>query len=125
MTDGNQPSALPLSGMRVLVAEDDWFIADALRWAFEKAGAEVVGLAATVTDAEQIVATSTIDAAVMDITLQQKGSAAPLAERLAKRGTKVVIISAKECEPALAALVHAVLLKPFDMKDLIATLASS
>lgn len=115
-------SARPLTGLSVLIAEDSWHIADALRAMVERAGATTAGMAATLAEAETLTATARYDAAIMDLNLRDE-LAHGLVERLADRGVKVIVISGYKVEPALAAKVHAVLSKPAAPADLIAALA--
>lgn len=112
----------PLAGISVLVAEDSWHLAEAMRMLIERSGGTVVGLAGTLAEAERLAATHTFDAAVMDLNLH--GSHADgLAERLAAAGTKVVILTGYERPPVLAAKVHDCLTKPASPAILIAALA--
>lgn len=60
-----------LAGRRLLLVEDDFFIADDFTAAFEAAGAEVVGPAATLRAALDLIEqTEHLDGAVLDINLQ-------------------------------------------------------
>ncbi|MGE0627841.1 MAG: response regulator [Hyphomicrobiaceae bacterium] len=112
---------LSLSGLRILVAEDSWHLADALRITLEGAGAEVIGLAATLADAEHIAATIDFDAAVMDLNLHD-AMAHALAQRLAAAGKKVVVISGYDIKGEISHQVHATLGKPTSTAALISAL---
>jgi DNA-binding NarL/FixJ family response regulator len=57
------------SPVRVLIVEDDYFVATDLEHAFMQAGCEVVGVAVTAEEALQIAATTSPDIAIMDIRL--------------------------------------------------------
>jgi CheY-like chemotaxis protein len=60
-----------LAGRRILLVEDDFIIADDFTAAFEAAGAEVVGPAATLQKALELLEhTERLDGAVLDINLQ-------------------------------------------------------
>lgn len=62
-----------LAGRRVLLVEDDYFIASTMRSQFEKSGARVLGPVPSVRDALALIAASPeIDAAVLDINLQEE-----------------------------------------------------
>lgn len=74
-----------LTGMRVLVAEDEPLVAMALQDELEEAGAIVVGPAGTVEAALSLLDGRDIDAAVLDIKLQAD-LVFPLADALAARG---------------------------------------
>lgn len=61
--------ASDLSGKRVLVVEDEWFIADEMRDALERCGAIVVGPAPDLDGAQALVEAGGFDCAVLDINL--------------------------------------------------------
>lgn len=65
--NGGAPSEL--EGKRVLVVEDEWFIADEMRDALERCGATVVGPAPDVEAARELVHAGGFDCAVLDINL--------------------------------------------------------
>jgi DNA-binding NtrC family response regulator len=81
----------PLAGKRLLVVEDEYLIASDLVAALEEARAEVVGPAATVEAALQLVASedSTLDGAVLDINLRDQ-RVFPVADALEARGVPFV-----------------------------------
>ncbi len=69
----NGKSAEPagvLRGMRVLIAEDNWLLADTLSVLLEERGARVIGPAPTASAAIRLVATNTIDFALIDMNLK-------------------------------------------------------
>ena len=79
-----------LSGRRVLLVEDDYFIAHAMRSQFEEHGARVIGPVPTVGRAlDLIAATPEIDAAVLDMNLQEEW-VFPVADALRARGVPFV-----------------------------------
>lgn len=80
----------PLSGTRVLVVEDEYYLADDLSRSLVEAGAEVVGPIATLADAERKVAEGKFDCAVVDMNLRGDFAHA-IAERLVARGVPLVI----------------------------------
>jgi CheY-like chemotaxis protein len=59
-----------LACVRVLVVEDTWFVATALKDLLESLGVRVVGPAATIADAERLVAAQRPELAVIDINLK-------------------------------------------------------
>ena len=119
MNVGSPPTSKPLAGMRVLLAEDSWHIAIALRQTVEMAGATVVGLAATLPQAERLARAANFDAAVMDLNLHNELTV-PLVTRLAESGIKVIVISGYDV--ALGTKVHACLSKPASGQAIIAAL---
>ena len=78
-----QPS---LTGRRVLVVEDEYFLADDLGRALTQLGAEVLGPVATRAEAFELLSTGErIDLAVLDINLQGE-SVFPVADTLLEQG---------------------------------------
>ena len=116
----SEPSSAsrPLAGMRILIAEDSWHLAAALRQTVEMAGAVVAGVAGTVAQAERLAQTVVFDAAVMDLNLHNERTN-PLVMRLAAAGIKVVVISGYDVETELSSTVHACLAKPASGQALI------
>jgi CheY-like chemotaxis protein len=75
-----------LIGRRVLIVEDEYFLADDLAQAVAQLGAEVLGPVPTREEALTLLATAgQIDLAVLDINLQDE-AAFPVADVLAKQG---------------------------------------
>lgn len=84
-------SAAPqLAGKRVLIVEDEYFVADDLRRAFAKADAEVVGPFASVAAALAAAREGEFDAAILDINLGGEMSYA-VADSLLERGIPFVL----------------------------------
>ena len=81
-----------MAGKRVLVVEDDYFIAKSLVRNLRAAGAEVIGAAATVADALDLVRAGPLDGAVLDINLQGE-MAFGVADALVARGVPFVFAS--------------------------------
>ncbi len=78
----------PLSGLRVLVAEDEYFVAQDVAIALAQCGAQIVGPVATLPEAMEL-AREPLDAAVLDINLRGM-LVYPLADLLASRGVALV-----------------------------------
>ena len=79
-----------LAGKRVLVVEDEYYIADDIRRMLSAAGAAVVGPCASLSKAEAAVDEGDFDCAVVDLNLGGE-SAVPIAERLAREGCGLAI----------------------------------
>src|SRR3712207_3309616 len=78
-----------LAGRRVMVVEDEFFLADDLAQALEKLGAEVVGPVPSKDKALAFLGAEPLDAAVLDINL--KGEAVfPVADALRQQGVPFV-----------------------------------
>lgn len=110
-----------LRGVRVLVVEDQWHVANALRSLLEVEGMEVSGPAGKTADAHRLADEHKPELAVVDINL--KGEMAySLIDDLHDRGVRVVVISGYAVLPRLSAKVAAVLQKPFNGPELLASL---
>jgi ActR/RegA family two-component response regulator len=89
---------MKLDGKRILLVEDEYFIVQDLARAFTAAGAVVLGPAATLSDALQLVASSgPLDGAVLDINLQGE-MVFPLADVLVTRGVALVFATGYDRE---------------------------
>jgi CheY-like chemotaxis protein len=85
-----------LAGRRVLLVEDDYFIATSMLGQFEESGVQVLGPVPTVKDALALIAaTPEIDAAVLDINLQDE-MVFPVADALQARGVPFVFATGYE-----------------------------
>jgi DNA-binding response OmpR family regulator len=101
--------------------EDQWHVANALRSLLEVEGMEVSGPAGKTTDAQRLADEHKPELAVVDINL--KGEMAyTLIDDLHDRGVRVVVISGYAVLPRLSAKVAAVLQKPFNGPELLASL---
>jgi len=108
-----------LTGRRILVAEDEYYLADDLRRALEKEGAAILGPFPTVGRALSAVDTETIDCAVLDLNLQGELSFG-LWERLAERGVPALGVSGYDRSSLPAKFAEIPLFeKPVDMRKLI------
>lgn len=83
----NADVAMP--GLRILVVEDEYFIAVDLIKRLENEGVQVVGPAATIDDALELIETQALDGAVLDLNLGGE-MAFPVADALHARGVPFV-----------------------------------
>ena len=110
-----------LTGVRVLVVEDTWHVARAMKSLLEGLGMEVIGPAATVSEAEQHAAAQMPELALIDINL--KGEMAyGLIDHLHDKNIPIIVVSgyavlARQTEKAAAFLQ-----KPYQASELIAAL---
>ena len=81
---------LLLQGARVLVIEDEYYIADDLRRTLDSAGAKVVGPCSTLANADAAIDRGEFDCAVIDLNLHGE-SAVPIADRLMREGRSFAI----------------------------------
>ena len=112
-----------LARCRILVVEDEYFIADDMAKALEKLGAEVVGPAADQEKALALLSSAElIDAAVLDINLRG-ATVFPIADILIEQG--VPFVFATGYAPASVPPVYAGIPrweKPFNPGDLVRSL---
>ena len=82
----------PLEGARVLIVEDEFFLADDLAKALREAGGSPVGPANSVAQAEALIAREEVDAAILDLNLRGH-MASEFIERLAATHMPCLIFS--------------------------------
>lgn len=87
----------PLRGARVLVIEDEYYIADDLRRVLDGAGALVVGPMSTLSKAHQALDEGEFDCAVIDLNLHGQ-SAVPIADRLVEQKKSFAIATGYDSE---------------------------
>jgi CheY-like chemotaxis protein len=118
---GMRTSLSGLHGLRVLVVEDGWQVADGLKLSLEQWGMIVAGPVATAREAQSLAIECHPDLAVVDVNL--KGEMGyELMDWLHDRGIQVVVISGYEDLPGSLEKFAAVLQKPFTDAVLLATL---
>jgi DNA-binding NtrC family response regulator len=81
-----------LSGIRVLIVEDEALVAATLSDAVEDAGGEVVGIASSVSEARRLIRMLAFHVAVLDLNLAD-GEVTPVLEALHARKAPTVIYS--------------------------------
>ena len=92
-----------LQGARVLIVEDEPFTALALAAAVEAAGGAVVGPAASVAAALDLMDEQDLSAAILDANLSD-GEVTPVAAALIKRGVPIIVHSGTGVPDALLQL---------------------
>jgi DNA-binding NtrC family response regulator len=88
--ESRSPRRIHLDGKRVLVVEDEYYIADDLRRILEAVGAKIVGPLSTVARAHRALDDDRFDCAVIDLNLHGE-SALPIADRLQEAGKSFAI----------------------------------
>ena len=117
----DKPSRADLKGVRVLVVEDHWHVANALKSFLEAEGMKVIGPAATTAGAQRLATEQKPDLAVVDIHLRLE-TAYVLIHQLDDQGVRVVVLTGYAVLPALTTKVAAVLQKPFNAPELLGAL---
>ncbi|HEV8714574.1 MAG TPA: response regulator [Candidatus Binatia bacterium] len=110
-----------LKGIRVLVVEDTWQVAKALKSALEQVGMDVSGPAATTAEARRLIAQHMPCVAVVDVNLKRE-MACSLIEELHDQGVSVVVVSGYAVPPVSADKAAAILQKPFSATELLTAL---
>jgi len=111
--------AKPLLGARILVVEDEYYLAADLSRALSDAGAEVIGPIGSLQEAQATVSCGRFDCAVVDMNL--RGSVAhSVAERLGERGVPFLIATGYDRASLPESLQHAPRVeKPFTPYEVI------
>ena len=112
-----------LKGLTVLVVEDAWQVAKAMKALLEQYEIYVIGPVATAADARRQVAIRRPQAALIDVNL--KGELAwDLIDELFEQDVEVIVISGypQPKAPARASMVH--LQKPYDATELLSALCA-
>jgi len=103
----------PLQGQRILVAEDNALLALSMHDILRRAGADVVGPAGTLHEAEELAASERLTLAMLDIKLQSR-EVWPAARILIARGVPILFCSGHFDQNTLPAewARHPILVKP-------------
>jgi CheY-like chemotaxis protein len=82
-----------LKGARILLVEDSWHVGNAIKRLLRALGADVAGPAATIADAERLIAERKPNVAIVDINLRDGEQANPLLDRLQEESIPVIVIT--------------------------------
>jgi two-component system, response regulator PdtaR len=113
-----------LNGVTVLVVEDSWHVAKAMKSALEQRGMHVLGPAANTTQARQLAAQQKPKLALVDVNLKTE-LACGLIEELHGEGVQIIVVSGYTVPPLPKGMVAAFLQKPITESDLIAMLCAT
>ncbi len=111
-------------GLRVLIVEDEYFLAEDLADRFQNLGAEVIGPAGTIAEALKLARRTDIDGAVLDVNLRGE-RVYPVADLLRQKHIPFVFASGygAELEPHAYSDIPRCI-KPVDFATLAQALAS-
>ena len=118
-------SELNLTGQRVLVVEDDYFIATEICGALQRHGATIVGPAGDIAQASALARKQQIDIAVLDINLHGEMTF-NLARELRSRGAGAMLATGYDSTilpPDLADITY--LAKPVNLLELVRAVHAS
>ncbi len=114
-----EPSApSPLSGLRLLIVEDEYMVADHIGMLLEDFGCKVAGYASTVAEALDLIASERLDGVLLDGNLNGDSSA-PVAVELRSRSIPFVVATGYGCLELNAEALNGAprLAKPFSNID--------
>ena len=112
----NVPGAKDLKSVPVLVVEDAWHVARALKSILEQLEIDVIGPTATTSEARRLVAKQSPRIALVDINLKQE-TAYDLIEELHVQGVQVIIVSGYASPGAAIAKTAGFVQKPFNGRE--------
>jgi DNA-binding response OmpR family regulator len=114
-----------LSGISVLVLEDDYYLADDARHALEDAGATVLGPCSRAAEAADLAERSRPDCALVDVNLGGGPNFAP-AQALIERGVSVIFVTGYDCTVIPPNLAHVPCLqKPAHARKIVAAVGQA
>ena len=111
-----------LKGARILLVEDSWHVGNAIKRLLRALGADVAGPAATIADAERLIAEGKPDVAIVDINLRDGEQANPLLDRLQEERIPVIVITGYTEVSLQPGKVEAILQKPVREEQFLAVL---
>jgi len=117
-------AAKRLARLKVIVVEDNFPVADGLKYLLQAEGHDVVGMAGNVRTALELVARAAFDLALLDIDLRGE-HVAPVAEAVRQQGKAVIFLSGYGDEGVLPQHLRGLprLEKPVDPEELFALIA--
>ena len=118
------PQRSALANRRIMIVEDEYFLADDIVRALHNLGVDVVGPVGALTDALELLAREgAVDAAVVDVNLRDQ-MAFPITKELRSRDIPFVFASGYDKEALPDEYRDAILLaKPFDPPAVISALS--
>ena len=114
--------SLDLSGLRILVVEDSWQLAMALKSLLQAYSADVSGPVATAADAQRLASEQKPDAALVDFNLRGGERADVLIDWLYEQGVYVIVTSGYAVLPVVPRYAAAILHKPISEAQLLGSL---
>ena len=111
-----------LKGARILLVEDSWHVGTAIKRLLHALGADVAGPAATIVDAERLVADATPDIAIVEHQSAGRERATQLIDRLHEQCIPVVVITGYTAVTLPSGKIEAVLQKPVSVEKFLAIL---
>lgn len=111
---------------KILIVEDEYILANALRLNLEHAGYVVIGIASSVAEADEIMHKQKPDLVLLDIQLEGKKTGIDLAKKLNTQNIAFIYLSANSSQKILEDVKktepYGFLVKPYREKDLLVAL---
>ena len=104
------------------MVEDSWHVGNAIKRLLRALGADVAGPAATIPDADRLVAERTPDVAIVDINLRGGERANDLIDRLHEQRIPVVVITGYTAVSLPSGQVEVILQKPVSVEKFLEVL---
>ena len=116
-----------LQGLRILVVEDTFLLADELSDILTAIGCVVVGPSARLKDGLDAATAERLDGALLDVNLSSEQTSFPIAEVLADRGVPFVFLSGYDVQDSFPVEFQATpcLPKPVEVRQLARVMAST
>ena len=124
MSSPHTPDGSDLKGVRVLVVEDAWHVAKALKSMLEGLEMFVIGPASTTAEARRLIAADKPRLALVDMNLKHE-MAGDLIDELHAQGIPVIVISGYAVPAVAKEKVVAFLQKPFSGDALITAMRAA
>jgi DNA-binding response OmpR family regulator len=115
----HQGDGSELKGARILLVEDSWQLGKAMKRLLDVLGADVAGPAATIADAERLVAERIPDVAIVDLNLRDGERSIDLIDRLHEQRIPVVVVTGYTTDSVPLGNVEAILQKPVGVERLL------
>ena len=113
-----------LKGVRVLVVEDTWHVAKAMKALLERLEMSVIGPSSTTAEARRLIAANNPRLALVDMNLKYE-MAGDLIDELHAQGTSVIVVSGYAAPAVANDKVVAFLQKPFSGDELITAMRAA
>ncbi len=108
-----------LTGLRVLIVEDEQLVAMLIEDFLEELGCKVVGPASTIAETLALIETAEIDLALLDLNLRRGETTYPAAAALAERSVPFAFVTGLTAQSLEGSYKGSpTLQKPFRMEDL-------
>ena len=124
MSSSHGPDGSDLKGVRVLVVEDTWHVAKALKSLLERLEMLVIGPTSTTAEARRLIAANNPRLALVDMNLKHE-MAGDLIDELHAQGTPVIVVSGYAVPAVAKEKVVAFLQKPFSGDELITAMRAA